>query len=90
MGHLIYAHDGARSDLGEFTPEKVIELLRQRWSGVEPRVGDVVRVDHPQTCLNPEEYFKVVAVRQHPGSGYSFRGERTCWFGLSALLEVKR
>lgn len=91
MSRLIHAHDNERTDLGEFTPEKVAALEVLLFAARDlPGVGDVVKVNHPITCLNPEEYFKVVATRHKPDEEFAFRGERTCWFGLSTLLEVKR
>jgi len=39
-------------------------------------------VDHPQTVLNPDIYFKVVDW-DVSGGKLIFRGENTCWFNVS-------
>jgi hypothetical protein len=53
-------------------------------------MGKWVKVDHPQTCLNPDEYFQVKEVRidgcpMEPK--IYIRGENTCWFNSKTIVD---
>lgn len=53
-------------------------------------MGAMIKVDHPTTCLNPDEYFKVIAVNieGNPMSPKIYvRGENTCWFSTTLILD---
>ena len=54
-------------------------------------IGKTARADHPITCMNPEETFKIIAVRieqtlscQEEGHKVLVRGENTMWFGYNS------
>ena len=49
-----------------------------------------VSVDHPKTCLNPDEYFQIkyVKVEGCPMDfKISIRGEKTCWFSSKSIVD---
>jgi len=52
-----------------------------------PKVGTMVKANHPITCLNPEEWFAVAEIEHRHGKFY-VRGENTCWFSVSSLLHM--
>lgn len=54
-------------------------------------IGDKVKVDHPITSYNPEEYFTVVDIRIDSSDGVkaSIRGENTCWFSAKMVIDHK-
>ena len=53
-------------------------------------IGSIVKVDHPQTVLNPDEYFRVEYMEYEPSLGKTrIRGENTCWFNVNMILDVK-
>lgn len=53
-------------------------------------VGDMVKVDHPITVLNPTEWFKVTQISiTIPDRRVSIRGDETCWFGLNMVIGVR-
>ena len=54
-------------------------------------IGKIAKADHPITCMNPEETFKIIAVRveqtlsnQEEGHKVFVRGENTMWFGYNS------
>jgi hypothetical protein len=52
-------------------------------------VGSVVKVDHPQTCINPTEYFAVEKIRVDVTlNKCSVKGADTSWFGTSMIVDV--
>lgn len=53
-------------------------------------VGTRVKVDHPITCLNPDEYFIVLELRYDPTlKKVSIRGEKTCWFNVNMVVDIE-
>ncbi len=53
-------------------------------------IGSMVKVDHPITCVNPTEYFTVFEMRYDlERQKLAVRGEDTCWFGSSMIVDVK-
>lgn len=52
-------------------------------------VGSKVKVSHPITCLNPEEFFTVVEMRTEifPTKVW-IRGENTCWFNANMIEDL--
>lgn len=56
----------------------------------EVTIGSVVKVDHPITCLNPKEYFRVDYMRYDVSRNKTYlRGEDTCWFNADMILDVR-
>ena len=54
------------------------------------KVGSIVKVKHPNTVLNPTEYFEVVDMRYSTISqSCSIIGNDTCWFGVTMIEDVK-
>lgn len=53
-------------------------------------IGQEVKADHPVTCLNPNEAFKIVDVKIE-GDKLYVRGEETMWFssGMISLANKK-
>lgn len=53
-------------------------------------IGSVVKVSHPVTCLNPDEYFQIAEMRYDLASDKTWiRGENTCWFNANMILDVE-
>lgn len=53
------------------------------------KIGSKVKVNHPITCLNPDEYFEVVDMQFDPITNRcSVIGANTCWFGGTMIVEV--
>lgn len=60
-------------------------------------IGSVVKVNHPITCLNPNEYFEITQIeirferfttgkiRCRPW----IRGSETAWFNADMILDIK-
>ncbi len=54
------------------------------------KIGAWVKVDHPQTVANPDEYFQVMEMRYNwVMKKISIRGENTCWFNANMIIDVK-
>lgn len=54
----------------------------------EIAIGSRVKVDHPITVLNPDEYFEVVDIKYDTGANKCWiRGENTCWFNANMILK---
>jgi hypothetical protein len=51
-------------------------------------IGITVKADHPITCLNPSETFKIAHARIDNDQLYC-RGEKTMWFSAALLTRVE-
>lgn len=59
-----------------------------RWSKF--LVGKIVKVSHPITCLNPDEYFEVVELQYDQYADKVWiRGDNTCWFNIDMIMEIR-
>lgn len=54
------------------------------------KVGSKVKVSHPITVLNPEEYFTITQIEcEHNPKKVWICGENTCWFNSDMIVDVK-
>lgn len=62
----------------------------RRGSKMRIKVGSIVKVDHPITCLNPDEYFAIAQIEfQSNPKKVWICGENTCWFNSDMIVDVK-
>lgn len=56
----------------------------------EVTIGNVVKVSHPVTVLNPDEYFRIEEIRHDIADERTWiRGASTCWFSTKMIVDVK-
>lgn len=54
------------------------------------KVGSKVKVSHPITVLNPDEYFTITQIEfeNYPKKIW-ICGENTCWFNSDMIVDIK-
>jgi hypothetical protein len=53
-------------------------------------IGSIVKIDHPTTVLNPDEYFTITQMRYDTGCNKCWiAGENTCWFNTNMIVDIK-
>jgi hypothetical protein len=53
------------------------------------QVGSFVKVSHPATVLNPQEYFAITHMKYDSTHDKCWIiGEHTCWFNANMIVDV--